>query len=159
MISALVEFENELKIAHDDTSLNIKQAVMQLHHEQCIQKDTGKYLLKFYRSLSPRPPLYLYHDTKPLVILRAKLRFNLSLLNYSLFSRGGVNNASCPHCANVTETRDHVLLNCPMYAADRTLLSIITKQPLTLQLILDPPKQYLLPTAQFLLNINNIRPI
>jgi hypothetical protein len=160
MVSALMLFEGSMPFRHHEISnLDLKLAFLQLHHSQCIRKKKGKYILQFLSKLSLRTPPYLRFDPKPLVLVRARLRFNLSMLNSSAFTRGQAPSAICPHCPDINETRDHVLLDCPAFARIRSSLSTILDQPLTLEIILDPAKSQLRPTGEFLLNINRLRPM
>lgn len=76
--------------------------------------------LKQIRSLYGDTPPYFNTSIFPLR-LRARLRFDLAPLNYSLHKRNLAPSALCA-CGTSDETRDHVLLECPAYDSPRRVL-------------------------------------
>jgi hypothetical protein len=163
MVSTVLELDRSLPLSHNTPNITnraINASFVQALHRKCVVLQKGKYLLQLYRTpIAPRLPTYIRIEQKPLVLIRAKLRFDLTMLNSSAHSRCAVNNAACPHCPTKTETRNHVLLRCPAYSVYRSSLSTALRKPLTLQLILNPPASLLKVTGQFLLAINKLRPI
>lgn len=95
---------------------------------------------------SPELPLYLSVDTKPLVVLRARLRMGVALVPYRKHIYDKSLSDLCPHC-NVKGTVQHVLMHCTKFASARSLLvvSLLALQPsvkLTLNVILgDAPHE------------------
>jgi hypothetical protein len=64
---------------------------------------------------------YLLGDPPEVIALRARIRFDCSLLNSSLYSRHIIDSDNCPHCpAGCVETLSHCLFDCPHYAAARS---------------------------------------
>ena len=74
------------------------------------------------RAIKTKPGLsrYLAIDGKRLAMLRARLRFNRSSLNHSLYRRGLTESRYCSTCGDgVDETADHVVMHCPAFDATR----------------------------------------
>jgi hypothetical protein len=80
-------------------------------------------------------PLYLTVLSPSDASTLARLRFNRSKLNQTLFKRHRSNTDKCPSCPDTVETVEHVLMFCPRYDKYRfnclcTLSSIVNKPPL-----------------------------
>ena len=79
-------------------------------------------------------PLYLTTLPPSEASTIARLRFNRSRLNQSLFKRHRSDTDKCPTCPNVIETVEHVLMACPRYDKQRFecfySLSAIANKPL-----------------------------
>lgn len=61
-------------------------------------------------------PLYLSILSPSLSSIISRLRFNRSRINQSLYKRSCISTDKCPTCPNnITETVEHVLMQCPTY--------------------------------------------
>lgn len=127
---------------------------------------------------SPELPLYLTLDQKPALTIRARLRLGVCLVPQRRHIYNPANSPSCPYCVGIVGTVTHMLLECPRFAAPRTLLTDTLRTrlrvpiSLTLQLLkgLPPPESAgLLPkigaavherclahTGDFLIAVNSI---
>jgi hypothetical protein len=81
-------------------------------------------------------PLYLTTLPPTDAATIARLRFNRSRLNQSLFKRHRSDTDKCPNCSGTVETVEHVLMSCPRYDKERfecfcTLAGILKKAPLS----------------------------
>jgi hypothetical protein len=72
---------------------------------------------------SPDPPLYLSADTKPLLVIRARLRMGVALVPSRKHIYDSTISANCSRC-NVPGTVEHVLMHCPNHASARSLLVV-----------------------------------
>jgi hypothetical protein len=69
------------------------------------------------------PASYILSETRPIAILRARLRLNRHHFNELLYTAGKqVDSPFCPSCPNVPESIDHVLLECPQFHTARQQL-------------------------------------
>jgi hypothetical protein len=108
------------------------------YRKKASPTSVGKKLLPFYADFSPTVPPYLRFDSKPTVCHRARLRFDLAKNNASLQSRGLSNSAACLYCPDVTDTREHILLQCPRHFLARLNVDV---DSLSLPSILNPLTQ------------------
>ena len=83
------------------------------HHKW--QSGSGGDSLKPLLCLSNSLPSYLLLDDKLTCTIRARLRFNRSNMNTSLFKMNMSTHTSCPYCPFEEETLDHVIHTCPIY--------------------------------------------
>jgi hypothetical protein len=100
--------------------------------------EKGKYLKQV--KIRPGVSTYLYSDSKGLAMFRARLRFNVAF-NHEFFRRNLrlASSPDCSHCPGVPETRDHVLLHCPLFDHARyncELLLSRSNLPLSLPVLL-----------------------
>jgi hypothetical protein len=149
--------------AHTPQS-NMKHTFLLSHYLQCLVPTApGKHLLRLYPNFSPLLPPYIKLDPKPVCSMRARLRFNTSSLNLSAFTRGQCNNAACPFCTGLAESRDHTLLTCPNFLPQRQYLCHSIKvniNQLQLLHILNPTsKETAQATGDFIKSINTSRPV
>src|SRR4051812_10160106 len=94
-------------------------------NERCINYDIdcfksmpkGKALKEICPTFGRIAP-YLASDHPVVLRIRARLRFDVAPLNFSLHKRNLTGSPLCSLC-NVNETRDHVILQCPRFAAAR----------------------------------------
>ena len=75
------------------------------------------------RGEQPGLPPYFSSDDKPLACHRARLRLDQALLFGSLHRRRLEATSICPNCGFADESPAHVLLDCPIFAAERTRLA------------------------------------
>lgn len=69
------------------------------------------------------PASYILSETRPTAVLRARLRLNRHHFNEHLHHAGKqAETPFCPYCPSVSESVDHVLLECPQYHAFRQRL-------------------------------------
>jgi hypothetical protein len=108
------------------------------YRKKASPTSVGKKLLPFYADFSPTVPPYLRFDSKPTVCHRARLRFDLAKNNASLQSRGLSNSAACLYCPDATDTREHILLQCPRHFLARLNVDV---DSLSLPSILNPLTQ------------------
>jgi hypothetical protein len=163
MMTTLVKAEETIA----DSNLHLQQpttknSFLQAQFLDCKSLDSGKYLLKLYHQFSAPLPHYIKTDPHHVCNLRARLRFDLSDLNLSAFTREKVNNAACPFCINTTESRNHTLLFCPHFHLQRLALCRslhINIDNLKIDNILDPPRSKCHITGAFLQIINKLRKI
>jgi len=94
-----------------------------LRHQLLAQWDDGDKRTLPQQNVKLRPGFeqyrYLLWDTRETASRRARLRFDRSGLRASLAHRRLVQSADCPDCKGVADTAEHVLLECPSYAAQR----------------------------------------
>ena len=88
---------------------------------------------------------YLFHDTRLIACLRARLRMDRSKLNESVWRRSGSAGpagaaAHCSACAlHENDTLSHILLHCPAFTRERAALSSALDEhhtPLTIATVL-----------------------
>jgi len=139
MASEIKETETRLHTKHD--SLPTKTITFATQNSYRAWRASGaSRLLQSVRSPTASMPAYIKLDKNPTAQLRARLRFNLALLNYSINKRHigaffGVVDAKCTRCSlDTDETPEHVLLHCPAYANERKLAE---QQLATLNIDLD----------------------
>jgi hypothetical protein len=98
----------------------------------------GSSLRAVRRTDSEKPSTYLNIDLLSIARLRARLRLGRARLAASVFIRGMSSSSSssplCPHppchLAGADETREHVLLDCPLYDGARGRInSVMLQQP------------------------------
>jgi Reverse transcriptase (RNA-dependent DNA polymerase) len=69
------------------------------------------------------PPTYIISDSRPNAILRSRLRLNRHHFNELLYRAGGQSETPfCPSCPEMSESIDHVLLDCPQFFTQRQQL-------------------------------------
>jgi hypothetical protein len=93
-------------------------------------------------SITPAP--YLYHDTKPTVGIRAKLRLGVALSFSKLFLFKKRESSACDFCSTTDGSSIHLFMHCPHLAYLRSicetdLLQLHPPIPLTYDLILGNP--------------------
>jgi hypothetical protein len=64
---------------------------------------------------------YLFHDPKPVVCLRARLRMDVANNSASRHHRGLESSPRCVRCNAPEDTRDHLLVECRAFADIRTI--------------------------------------
>jgi hypothetical protein len=99
--------------------LAVRSSIDSWQHQDWFFADTGSKSLKGLK-ISPGPSLYLLRDPRQLSAIRARLRFDRSSLNKSLFDRKVVPDPACPTC-KMPETTEHCLLFCPRFDVQRQL--------------------------------------
>jgi hypothetical protein len=67
--------------------------------------------------------LYIKYDSVAISKARCKLRFERARFNDYLFKIKQSDTNRCPDCVDQIENTEHVLLHCPRYEAQRTLLA------------------------------------
>ena len=90
VMSVLHEAEQTVRIDEITPQTCLKDTFLYAHFLRCKSLAKGKHLLRLYPSFRPSLPTYLKNDSKQACNMRARLRFNLTKLNYSLFSRNQV---------------------------------------------------------------------
>lgn len=78
--------------------------------------------------MDPGTALYLLHDPALVAKRRARLRFDRSSLNKSLFRRRLAASPYCPDCPNDEDTAEHILLHCQRYDAARSACDAVFRQ-------------------------------
>jgi hypothetical protein len=119
MKSAVRDYQKLLDVDVKDPEMLTKLPSRLLEYQYRLGWDEEDYvapakLLKF----SPGTSCYISHDSPFVAARRARLRFDRSSLNASLFKRRCSPTDKCPVCGLVEDT-DHVLLHCPAYDAAR----------------------------------------
>ena len=90
-------------------------------------------------------PLYLVSEPKPLVTIRARLRFGVALVPARRHVYDRRISAQCPHCVDMYGDVKHVLLQCPRFGYHRSRLckalqtQLRVKVALSLNLLLGLP--------------------
>lgn len=119
---------------------------------------------------SPCPTAYILNDSRSAAVLRARIRFNRSNLNHSLYRRTLADSPDCLICPGVAETEHHALFDCPAFDFPRHLCfnalsafgcpisSAVLTGDMSSVRASDRPHALLL-TAKFLTAINAIRPL
>ena len=79
------------------------------------QSGSGGDSLKPLIDLTDNLPYYLTSDDKLSCTIRARLRFNRSNKNTSLYKINMSTHTWCPYCPLVDETLDHIIHTCPIY--------------------------------------------
>jgi hypothetical protein len=141
----------------------LKHVFLLSHYLHCHGPACGKQLLRLCPNFSPHLPPYIKLDLKPICNIRARLRFDTNNLNFSSFTRRQVNNAACPFCPNIVESRNHTLLACPRFLPQRQSLCHslnLGLNQLQLSHILSPPsKDTAQVTGAYIKSINTSRPV
>jgi hypothetical protein len=98
--------------------------VLKYHYSRMLDKRwssavTGTRL----REIKPSVGLsfYLSHDAKPVVCLRARLRFDVANNSESKHKRGLSETPNCSRCGNSSDTREHLLMVCRVFDDIRTV--------------------------------------
>jgi hypothetical protein len=163
MMKTLIKAEATLNTSNTHTiQSTTKHAFLQAHFLECKAENICKQLLRLYTDFIPKLPIYIKTDTKAICSMRARLRFDRSNLNFSAYIRGQVNNAACPFCRNITETREHTLLTCPFFYIPRLSLSHslnININDININHILNATRTTCNPTGVFLKLVNKSRKI
>ena len=103
---------------------------------------------------------YLSVDKRLTTTIRARLRFNVNNLNHSLFRAKQTNTDKCPHCPDLTETREHTLLFCPSTLFHRqNMINNLNDTPSIEQILNPTNKNTAKHTETYLLAINKTRRI
>jgi hypothetical protein len=127
-----------------------------------LQYDTSNFLahkygrpLKDCRHSYDGQAAYLSLPSLSLIRVLARLRMDLAPLNHPLHKRNLAPSPSCT-CNNTPETRDHLLLACPIYHDARIQLRSCMTNPngLNLHYILDTTSPAV---TEFILEVNRIR--
>jgi hypothetical protein len=95
------------------------------------------------------------HDKPRVSRLRARFRFNRAKTNELLFRYRQTSSPTCPFCPNTTESRSHLLMECPEYHSQREVLRqklLSLQYQLTINIILGDLRLIQLP-VRFLLDI------
>jgi hypothetical protein len=103
----------------DNTQVTNSLLRFQLRH--CWDEEDKSVPPVMLLKLEPGLPAYLVHDNKTTAARRARLRFDRTGLNASLFHRRLAASPDCPECKGQAETADHVIMQCPKYNAARLL--------------------------------------
>jgi hypothetical protein len=125
LTNEITQMEAKLNLKHDTiTDKPMAFAIRQTYDDWRTSKASS--ILQSLRSPAmTNTPAYIKLERNPVAPLRARLRFNLALLNYSINKRHindwfGVVDAKCTRCTlGDDETPQHVLLHCPMYSTAR----------------------------------------
>ena len=122
--------------------------------------------------LQPKPASYITSDSRPVAVLRARIRLNRHHLNSRQHLLALVPSSDCPNClpSSVPEDPNHVLFHCPRFSLARFYCFAVFRffnVPLAFDVISGDLSSVRGParreiqaaTAAFLLTINRARPI
>jgi len=104
------------------TKTQLKQCELQISYQELIDSGKAKkfLLLKPLSSiLSLERELYIKRDIVNTSKYRSRFRFNSMKINELLHKYKVRDNAFCDECKTEIESREHLLLDCPVYDAKR----------------------------------------
>jgi hypothetical protein len=120
----------------------LKMKELRLSYKDWINSSKGLSLaaLKTAELVSFKREPYLVYDKPHISRLRARMRFNRTKTNEVAFKYKQSPSPNCPHCGDVTESLQHILMECPAYADERILFDSQFRSqyhvPLSLNIIL-----------------------
>ena len=137
---------NKANINHQQVSkVQLTQCELQVSYTELISSGKAKKFLLLKSSLNNNADaaanreLYIKYDDVEISKYRARFRFNSMKLNELLHRYKLRDDAFCDECKDQVESREHVLLQCPLFEAKRNELQAqlnFSSTPLNLNIIL-----------------------